>query len=86
MTFVSLVMSIFRNTTCILHHLAFLVWLPALIFSTPITHFLPLKTYLLTTISPFWAMFLVILKGFIYTKTTDIYAFRLAFCIIFPCV
>ena len=74
MTFVSLVMSIFRNTTCILHHLAFLVWLPALIFSTPITHFLPLKTYLLTTISPLLAMFFMALKGFVYTIAVDIYA------------
>ena len=31
-------------------------------------------------------MFLVVLKGFIYTKTADIYAFRLAFRLIFPCV
>ena len=86
MTFVSLVMSIFRNKTCILYHLAFLVQLPTHYFLPQITRIYPLKTYFLTTISPFWAMFLVVLKDFIYTKAADIYAFRLAFSIILHCV
>ena len=67
-------MSIFRNTTCILHHLAFLVWLPALIFSTPITHFLPLKPYFLIALLPLLAMLFMALKGFVYTIAVDIYA------------
>ena len=32
-------LSIFKPKTCILHHFAFLVWLPVRIFSTPISHF-----------------------------------------------
>ncbi len=30
-------------------------------------------------ILPFLAMYFMVLKGFVYTKTVDIYAFRLAF-------
>ncbi len=30
-------------------------------------------------ILPFLAMFFMVLKGFVYTKAVDIYAFRLAF-------
>ena len=30
-------------------------------------------------ILPFLAMYFIALKGFVYTKTVDIYAFRLAF-------
>ena len=41
------VLSIFKNRTCVLHHLAFLEWLPTRIFPSPITHFLPLKTHFL---------------------------------------
>ena len=32
-------LSIFKHRACILHHFTFLVWLPARILSTPITHF-----------------------------------------------
>ena len=35
---------------------------------------------------PFSAMFLVVLKGFVYTIAVDIYAFRLVFRPILPCV
>ena len=42
--FTSLALSISKNKGCILHHLAFLVWLPTPNFSRPITHFLPPKT------------------------------------------
>ena len=28
-------LSVFKKTTCVLHHLAFLVWLPSRIFSSP---------------------------------------------------
>ena len=37
-------------------------------------------------ILPFLAMNLVIRKGFIYTIAVYIYAYRLAFCSILPCV
>ena len=37
-------------------------------------------------ILPFLAMNLVIRKGFIYTIAAYIYAYRLAFCSILPCV
>ena len=79
-------LSVFKNKTCILHHLAFLVWLPAHIFLLPITPFLPLKSYFLTTILPILAMCFMVLKGFVYTIAVDIYAFRLAFSCIQHCV
>jgi len=37
-------------------------------------------------ILPFSAMFLVVLKGFVYTIAVDIYTFRLVFSTILPCV
>ena len=37
-------------------------------------------------ILPFLAMYLVVRKGFIYTIAAYIYAYRLAFCSILPCV
>ena len=37
-------------------------------------------------ILPFSAMFLMVLKGFIYTIAAYFYAFRLAFSSILPCV
>ena len=72
-------LSIFRPRTCILHHFTLLVWLPTHIFSTPITHFQPLKTHFLTTILPFLAMSFMALKGFVHTIAVNVYAFRLAF-------
>ena len=72
-------LSIFKPRTCILHHFTFLDWLPTHIFSTPISHFQPLKTHFLTTILPFLAMSFMDLKGFVYTITVNVYAFRLAF-------
>ena len=48
-------------------------------FFAPKKHFSPLKTYFLTAISPLLAMFLMALKGFVYTIAADIYTFRLAF-------
>ena len=35
---------------------------------------------------PFLAMCFMVLKGFVYTIVVDIYAFRLAFSSILPCV
>ena len=35
---------------------------------------------------PFLAMCFMVLKGFVYTIAVDIYAFRLAFSGILPCV
>ena len=73
-------LSIFKPKTCILHHLAFLVWLLTHVFSSPNTCFQPLKTYFLMVILPLLAMWFMVLKGFVYTIAVDDYAFRLAFC------
>ena len=79
-------LSIFKPKTCILHHLAFLVWLLTRIFSSPNTCFQPLKTYFLMVILPFLAMWFMVLKGFVYTIAVDDYAFRLTFSSILRCV
>jgi len=79
-------MSIFKNKTCILHHFSFLDWLPTHYYLHPITRILPLKTHFLTTILPFLAMYLMDGRGIIYTITAYIYAFRIAFSTILPCV
>ena len=54
-------LSIFKPKTCILHHLAFLVWLLTHIFSSPNNCFLPLKTYFLMVILPLLAMCFMVL-------------------------
>jgi len=74
------------NRTCILHHFAFLVWSLTRNFSRPILLFYTLKLHFLTTILPFLALFLMVLKGFVYTLAVDIYTFWLAFSNIFHCV
>ena len=79
-------MSSFKKRTRILYHLAFLDWLNARNFLSPGTRFYPLKSHFLTTILPFSAMFLMSLKGFVYTIAVDIYAFCLAFSTILPCI
>ena len=79
-------MSRLKKRTCILHHLAFLVWLPAHYFLRPITHFLASKPHFLTAILPYLAMFLMGLKGFVYTIAVYFYAFRIAFSSILHCV
>ena len=71
--------SIFKHVAFILHHFAFLVWLPTHNFATPITCFLPLKPHFLMAILPFLTMYLVVLKGFVYTIAVYFYAFCLAF-------
>ena len=78
--------SIFKKRTCILHHFAFLVCLPTHYFSHPITRFQPLKLHFLTAILSFLAMSLMVRKRFVLTISAYIYAFRLAFSNIFPCV
>ena len=80
------VLSVFKNGTCILHHFAFLVWLPTRFFSTPISHFQPLKPHFLAAIQPFLVMYYMAQKGFVYTIAVDIYAFRPVFSSILPCV
>ena len=80
------VLSFFKNITCILHPLAFLVWLPAHYFLRPITHFLAPKPHFLTAILPFLAMFLMGLKGLVYTIAVYFYAFRIAFSSSLHCV
>ena len=85
-SFTSVILSRLKKRTCILHHLAFLVWLPAHYFLRPITHFLAPKSHFLTAILPYLAMFLTDLKGFVYTIAVYIYAFRIAFSSILHCV
>ena len=80
------VLSLFEKSTCVLHHFAFLFWLDARVFSSPIAPILPLKTRFLTPILPFSAMFFMALKGFVYAIAVDVYAFCLAFSGILPCV
>ena len=72
-------LSIFRHTTCILHHLAILVGRQLAIFPLPITRFLPLKPHFLMPILPLLVLFFMAQKNYIYTIAVDIYAFRLAF-------
>ena len=81
-----LFLSVFWHITCILHHFAFLVWLPTHIFQPPNTHFLSLKSYFLTTILPFPAMCFMVLKGFVYTIAVDVYAFCLVFSSTLHCI
>ena len=38
------------------------------------------------TIFPFFAMYFMVLKGFVYTFAVDVYAFCLAFCTILHCI
>ena len=72
--FMSSCLSDFKNITCILHHIAFLVCLPTRIFSTPITHFQPLKPRFLMCVLPFFAMCFMARRGYVYTIAVDIYA------------
>ena len=76
----------FKKTTCILHHFAFLVWLPTHDFCNLKNHFQTPKPHFLTTILPFLAMYFMVLKGFVYTFAVDVYAFCLAFSCILHCV
>ena len=50
------------------------------------TRFLSPKFHFLTTISPFSTTYLMVREGFIYAIAADIYAFRLAFSTILPCI
>ena len=84
--FASLTRSIFKHKTCILHHFAFLDWLPPHYFLRPITRFYPLKPHFLTAILPFIVLILMVRKGFVYARVVHIYAFRLAFSSILRCI
>jgi len=53
---------------------------------TPDYPLLAPKTHFLMPILPFGVMLLTALKGFVYTVSVDIYAFRLAFSTILHCV
>jgi len=44
------------------------------------------KKHFLMPILPFLAMFLMALKGYVYTISVDIYAYRLASSGILPCI
>ena len=74
-----LALSVFKNKTCVLHHLAFLVWLEVRFFSSPNTPILPLKTHFSIDILPLRTTYFVVQEGFVYTITVDIYTFYLAF-------
>ena len=76
----------FQPVTCILHHLAFLVWLKAHNFSGPITRFQTLKPYFLLGVLLLLDICFMVQKGFVYTISVDVYAFRLAFSGILPCI
>ena len=78
--------SIFKNTTCVLHHFAFLFGRQLANFSRPIKPFQTLKPHFLTTILPFFVLFFMVLRGFIYTIAVDIYASCLAFSIKKHCI
>ena len=69
-----------------MHHFAFLDWLPTHIFSTPNYPLLAPKTHFLAAILPFLAMYFMVQKGFVYTLSVDIYAFRTALSTILHCV
>ena len=56
------------------------------LFSRPIIHFLAPKNHFLTTISHFWAMFLMVRKGFVYAIAVHFYAFRFTFRGIWYCI
>ena len=84
--FASLTRSIFKRKTCILHHFAFLVWLPPHYFLRPIIRFQPLKPHFLTAILPFVVLFLMVRRGFVYAIVVHIYAFCFAFSGILCCI
>ena len=84
--FTLIFLSTFKPIGCILHHFTLLVWLPTPNFSSPITHFLPLKSHFLMGILPLLAMFFKHLEGFVYTIAAHFYSFRLAFSTILHCV
>ena len=85
-SFTSPILSVFKKKTCILYHLAFLVWFPAHYFITPISRFQPLKSHFLSTILPFSGMCFTALKGFVYTIVVYIYACCLVFSSILHCI
>ena len=79
-------MFVFKKKNCILHHLAFLDWLPAHDFCSPKTYFQAPKTHFLTTILPFLARYFMVLRGLVYTISAYFYAFCLAFSTILHCI
>ena len=91
----------FKKTTCILHHFAFLFWLPTHYFCSPKPHLQTPKPHFLTTILPFLAMYFMVRKGFVlyicggclcflpcvqHHFTLRFAPFCTAFCTILPCV
>ena len=84
--FYALRLSVFKHKTCILHHLAFLEWLPTRNFASPITHILPLKPHFLMVILPFPTKCFMVGRSFIYTISLNVYAYCLASNSILYCV
>ena len=92
-SFASSNMFVFKKKGCILHHLAFLVWLPVHCYLYPITYFLPLNPHFLTTILPFlpclsWFLkvLFIPLQCIFILFVLRLAAFCTAFCTILPCV
>ena len=81
-----LFLAVFCILPAFLYHFAFLVWLPARNFPTPITRFLALKTHFLVANLPFLAMCFMVLEGFVYAIVVDIYAFHLIISSILHCI
>ena len=79
-------LSIFKKTTCVLHHLAFLVWLPSRIFSSPNTCFQPRKPNFLMVFLPPLSHVLMVSKWFYDTFAVYFHAHRLAFSSILTCI
>ena len=78
--------SIFKNAACILHHLAFLVWLSARIFLCSKSCFQPLKPHFLMVVLPFLPCFSWLKKG-LFIPLQWIYMLnRLAFSTKIHCV
>ena len=79
-------LSVFKKTTCVLHHLAFLVWLPSRIFSSLNTCFQPRKpNFLMGILSPL-SHVLMVSKWFYDTFAVYFHAHRLAFSSILACI
>ena len=85
-SFTPFVLLVFKNKTCILHHLAFLEWSPTRIFPSPVTPFQRLKCHFLMGILPFLTIKHMVRRGFIYTISLYVYAYQVAFNCILYCV
>ena len=84
--FTPFVLSVFKKNPAFCTILPFQIGRHLISFYAQLPVFTPLKSHFLTTISPFSTMCFMALKGFVYTISTDIYAFCRAFCSIQHCI